>query len=230
MTRLPAVALLVALALTGCAPQPGTTPRTTPAPTSTTSQATAPADVDTTTVTAAPPSRLAQLTVDDRPAVGVPYRRDLYPHWLDPDGNGCDAREDALIAASAPPARTGPGCRVLTGHWVSAYDGVEFTDPSKLDVDHVVPLAEVHRSGGAAWETGRRAQVANDPANLWAVSASSNRSKGDSDPASWTPPRRDVWCTYATRWVQIKVTYGLTADIRERDALGAMLDTCPQEG
>jgi hypothetical protein len=187
-----------------------------PMPTDTTAGPPAPGPVDV----------LAALAIDDRPAAGEPYRRDLYPTWRDPDGNGCDAREDALIAATLQPAHTTTGCKVTEGRWVSAYDGLEFTDPGKLDIDHRVPLAEVHRSGGAGWETARRTQIANDPANLLAVSASSNRSKGDSDPASWRPPARASWCAYATTWVSVKVAYGLTADSRERDALGQMLEEC----
>lgn len=177
----------------------------------------------------APPAEAvapAQIPVDDRPSPGEPYRRDLWPHWKDPDRNGCDAREDALKAASLAPPAVGAGCKVTAGRWHSDYDGATFAEPGRLDVDHVVPLAEAHRSGGSTWSTDRRAQFANDPAVLWVVSAASNRAKGDRDPAAWRPPVRSTWCAYAQRWVQVKLTYGLTADTAERDALGQMLDTC----
>ena len=39
-------------------------------------------------------------------------------------------------------------CRVIGGTWRDAYSGLFHTDPSVLDVDHFVPLAEAHRSGG----------------------------------------------------------------------------------
>lgn len=169
---------------------------------------------------------LALVAVSDTPSPGEPYRRDLWPHWKDPDGNGCDAREDALVKASNPPAQVGSGCKVGPGAWRSDYDGLTFTEPGKLDVDHVVPLAEAHRSGGSTWSTDRRAAYANDQAGLWPVSAASNRSKSDQDPATWRPPERGVWCTYAHRWLQVKTTYTLTMDTPERDALGEMLSTC----
>jgi len=35
---------------------------------------------------------------------------------------------------------------------------------------------------------GKRLALANDPLNLMAVDASTNRSKGDGDTASWLPP------------------------------------------
>jgi hypothetical protein len=48
-------------------------------------------------------STLAPLRIAD----GVPsppgYSRDLFPTWLDLDGNGCDAREDTLVAESRGP-------------------------------------------------------------------------------------------------------------------------------
>jgi hypothetical protein len=168
---------------------------------------------------------LAPLAISDAPAPGG-YRRDEWPHWLDLDGDGCDTREQLLVAVSEVPAQVGRSCKVTGGQWTSAYDGRVFTDPSGLDVDHVVPLGNAYISGGYNWSTDQRARYANDPAVLWAVSASTNRSKGDDPPDQWRPPRPEVWCTYATRWVSIKVTYGLTATTSERDALGQMLDTC----
>jgi hypothetical protein len=32
--------------------------------------------------------------------------------------------------------------------WRDAYSGVFYTDPGQLDVDHLVPLENAHRSGG----------------------------------------------------------------------------------
>ena len=175
----------------------------------------------------APP--LAALRISDAPPPAG-YRRDDWPHWRDTDGDGCDARPQALRAASEIPAQPTSGCTVLSGRWISAYDGVVTTEPTSFDVDHVVPLADAHRSGGATWSTDRRALFANDQANLWVVSAASNRSKSDRSPDDWRPARQAVWCTYATRWLQIKVRWELTATTSERDALGTMLDSCPPGG
>jgi hypothetical protein len=168
---------------------------------------------------------LAQLTVSDqRPPSG--FRRDEWPSWRDIDGDGCDAREQALIAASTPPAVTAKGCEVVSGTWVSAYDGRPTNDPGDVDIDHVVPLANAFASGGDRWSTDQRVQYANDQRDLWAVSASANRSKGDRAPDQWRPPRHEVWCEYARRWIAIKVRWSLTATTTERDALGQMLETC----
>ena len=171
---------------------------------------------------------LAQLVIDDGPHPDRPYRRSEWPTWTDPDGDGCDAREQALIAQATGPVDRGLGCTVVSGHWVSPYDGVETTWPGDLDADHLVPLANVHQSGGWQWDAATRTAYANDPDVLVMVTAHANRSKGDKTPVDYRPPLESYWCTYATRWLGLKVKWHLTATRSERDALGQMLDTCPR--
>lgn len=176
--------------------------------------------------------QLAALQIDDRSRPDSPYRRDDWPHWSDIDGNGCDGRQDALIAWSVVPAtvnRAGT-CKVITGSWVSPYDGVTTSVPGDFDVDHLVPLENAFRSGGWRWDSTRRRAFANDPDELVVSSATSNRTKGSDPPDQWRPPNRDSWCAYATGWLAVKVTWGLTATTSERDALGQMLDTCGPSG
>lgn len=159
------------------------------------------------------------------------YDRDLFTHWVDADGDRCDTREEVLIAESRIVVTKDPStCRVLSGDWVSVYDGVVVTVPSELDIDHVVALAEAWDSGASAWDAGRREAFANDLADggaLVAVTASTNRSKSDEDPAGWRPPRPEAWCGFATDWVTVKVTWDLSADAAEIGALEEMLATCP---
>ncbi|UJW28673.1 hypothetical protein L3Q67_25750 [Saccharothrix sp. AJ9571] len=55
----------------------------------------------------------------------------------------------------------------------------------------------------------RRQAYANDldeAQALWAVTARSNRSKADQDPAEWLPPYQPSVCRYLTEWVTVKVT------------------------
>ncbi|WP_245901117.1 HNH endonuclease family protein [Prauserella shujinwangii] len=98
------------------------------------------------------------------------------------------------------------------------------TDPGDLDIDHIVPLAEAARSGARRWPEERRRAFANDPDVLVAVTATSNRQKGDQDPAEWLPDRDR--CGYVARWVRIKHTYGLTADQAEADTIRSVLRRC----
>ena len=59
---------------------------------------------------------------------------------------------------------------------------------------------------------------------LLAVSASSNRSKGDDDPAEWLPERQAYQCEYVRAWIQVKQYYGLSVDSLEKAALSDVLD------
>jgi hypothetical protein len=120
------------------------------------------------------------------------------------------------------------GCKVVAGDWFSVYDGFKTEQPGDLDVDHVVALAEAWESGASGWTTVRRQAFANDldePRALIAVSASSNRSKADEDPAQWKPPRREAWCEFAIAWTTVKVKWGLSADEAEVSALRQIFST-----
>lgn len=150
---------------------------------------------------------------------------------MDADGDGCDTREEVLIAESIVPATQGTGCAV-TGEWMSVYDLTTFVAPGGMDIDHMVPLGEAWDSDASSWDSARREAYANDldhPEALIAVSASSNRSKGDRDPAEWKPPNVAYWCRYAFEWVTVKVGWGLSADSAEVEALQEMLVTCQDE-
>jgi hypothetical protein len=145
------------------------------------------------------------------------------------DGNGCDTRAEVLAAESVMRISVGPGCKILAGAWFSIYDGLTVTNPTLVDIDHFVPLAEAWDSGAASWSPERRELYANDlddPDSLIAVTESSNGSKSDDDPADWMPDDPNVSCTYVAMWVGVKVRWGLTADQREMDKLRQVFDTC----
>ena len=66
-----------------------------------------------------------------------------------------------------------------------------------------------------------------DARALIAVSASSNRSKADQDPATWQPPARGYRCQYATDWVADKTRWQLSIDATEKNTLTKILSDCP---
>ena len=154
------------------------------------------------------------------------YSRERFPHWIG-QGGGCDTR-DVVLKRDGQGVKATADCKITGGTWLSAYDGKSYTDPQQLDVDHMVPLAAAWRSGASKWTDEKRSQFANDLTRpqLLAVSASSNRSKGDQDPSQWKPPNHDYWCTYAQRWIAVKSYWQLTVTQAEVTALGDMLGTC----
>lgn len=160
------------------------------------------------------------------------YDRDLFKHWnagADPN-DGCDTREELLIAEAVKAPEQGSDCRLSGGRWLSYYDEVTVTDPSELDVDHMVPLEESWSSGAWKWTDDRREAFANDLAadrSLVAVTARTNRSKGAKDPAGWLPPAESAQCTYAADWTATKLRWALTADQAERAVLNEIAADCP---
>jgi hypothetical protein len=167
---------------------------------------------------------LDQLTVAKDGSMSG-YSREKFKQW-DSTGPNCDVR-DSVLKRDGKNVKLS-GCNVVGGTWTSLYDGLVVTAPSKLDIDHMVPLANAWRTGAAKWTADQREQFANDlkDPQLVAVSASSNRSKGDQDPSTWKPKQTTVWCKYATDWIAVKTVWKLTVTTAEKSALNDMLEKC----
>lgn len=173
----------------------------------------------------------ALKTLKIAPDVRDGYARSQFKHWSDLDKNGCNTRNDVIIAEALVKPKVDAGCKIVkdTGKWYSAYDAATVTNFSALDVDHMVPLAEAWDSGANKWDAAKREVYANDmgdPNSLIAVTAATNRSKSDQDPAEWLPAK-DV-CTYLKNWVLVKVRWSLTVDEKELKAIKDNLAKCPK--
>jgi hypothetical protein len=162
-------------------------------------------------------SVLATITVQNEYKSG--YSRPLFKHWIDANGNGCNTREEVLIAESRSKAQVDAyGCKVIEGDWFSPYDNVMHTNPSELDIDHMIPLKEAWDSGAWNWTAAQRQAFANDLSDarvLIAVTAGQNRSKSDKDPSNWIPPQKSYTCTYLSEWVAVKARWKLSMDQSE---------------
>jgi len=204
-----AIALLcgLALSLAGCAP------------------------LDDGPAAAAPQGKSAALTQLDALTVGkwhsmAGYKRDRFPHWKN-QGEGCNTR-DLVLKRAGEAVLTTADCKITQGSWISPYDGRRTSDPQELDIDHMVPLANAWRTGADGWTDAKRAEFANDlnRPELIAVTASTNRSKGDQDPSQWQPPLKSYRCAYAGNWIAVKSYWKLSVTDAEKDALADMLGTC----
>ena len=155
------------------------------------------------------------------------YSRALFKHWIDADKDGCSTRAEVLIEEAVTKPKVGAKCALTGGKWLSAYDGKSVSKASDLDVDHMVPLAEAWRSGAWKWSSAKRQAYANDLEDsraLIAVTLSTNRSKGDKDPALWMPSIDQ--CTYTQNWISIKFKYSLTVDAKEATKLNSLINSC----
>lgn len=174
---------------------------------------------------------LARLRVEPERRGG--YDRDLFPLWVDDDGDGCDTRDEVLLSEAEEPPSSGSRCRLTGGRWTSAYDGLVVTDIAELSIDHVVALAEAWRSGARDWSTSRRVRFANDlddPRALIAVSVASNMAKADSDPGQWLPSVVSARCPFVEAWIAVKVRWALSVDPAEHDDLASLAAGCPNAG
>ncbi|WP_459549554.1 HNH endonuclease family protein [Nocardia sp. X0981] len=183
------------------------------------------------------------------------YSREKFPHWDDNDpehGFGpefaqyskCTTREVMLLRDATGEVSLDPRTCELTigtgGGWQDAY-GVMDNKTGKLkpykfivassgvDAEHIVPLAEAWRSGAKDLDTDTRRRIANDAVNLIASDPSANRSKGDQDPADYLPPG-SFRCGYISRYIQVKLKYGLSVDQDEQTALRTAVEDCVERG
>lgn len=159
------------------------------------------------------------------------YARAQFPHWSDPDRNGCDARNDILKRdlTNITFKEGTRDCKVIAGQLLDPFSGKVITfsaDKVVVDIDHVVALSNAWQTGAAYFDKNKRSQIANDPLNLLAVDAKLNRKKGDSDAATWLPPYKAFRCEYVARQVAVKAKYGLWVTQPEKAAIGKILSTC----
>ena len=159
------------------------------------------------------------------------YARSQFPHWSDPDRNGCDARNDTLKRdLTNITYKVGTrDCKVIAGQLLDPFSGKVITfSTSKvvIDIDHVVALSNAWQTGAAYFDKSKRSQIANDPLNLLAVDSKLNRQKGDGDAATWLPPSKAFRCEYVARQVAVKAKYGLWVTKPEKVAIGKILSTC----
>ena len=132
-----------------------------------------------------------------------------------------------LISEADDPVTVGSSCSLSGGRWFSYYDRVSWTDSGRIDIDHVVPLAEAWDSGARSWTATQRQSYANDLGDyrtLVGVTDSVNQSKGDQDPAEWMPTYDK--CRYIREWVAVKLRWRLSVDSGEKTALQSLSSGC----
>lgn len=171
----------------------------------------------------------AQPLGDPEPICTIPaYDRGNWRHWVDDDRDCLNTRYEVL-ARDSRVTPTITGCKVVAGTWLDPFSGETWTDPTKLHIDHFVPLAAAYDAGGLFWSKDRKRDYANDldrPSHLVATLGKYNMSKGKRGPEEWVPPNPDLWCAYAQNWINVKASYDLTFTAEEVNALVGLLSGC----
>ena len=145
---------------------------------------------------------------------GGEYNRDDWGGWIDEDGDGLNTRHEVLAEESLIKPIVSNN-KVVSGKWFDRYTGKYFTNPSDLDIDHLVPLKNAYISGASNWSKKKKNRYYNYlkyDNHLIAVSKSANRNKSDKSPVEWLPPNKDYQCEYVREWFKIKTAWGLTIE------------------
>ncbi|MFD7647160.1 hypothetical protein ACFV5M_05795 [Streptomyces albidoflavus] len=76
------------------------------------------------------------------------YSRTAFKYWTARDNptDGCNTRQEVLLAEATVASEVGPRRAITGGTWFSYYNEVAGDGARGLDIDRMVPLAE-------AWET-----------------------------------------------------------------------------
>ena len=136
-----------------------------------------------------------ELTVKGRAPLTGYERAQFGSGWVDVDRNGCDTRDDILRrdlgrcgcgrAPTAASSSRAP-CTTRTPRRPSTTCAAAARASTSTTSWRSATPGRRARSAGRA----RGIELADDPLNLLAVSASQNRQKGDGDTATWLPANR----------------------------------------
>ena len=121
-----AAALLIVATVTGCEPLD----------TSGSSAGGSSTGTSSTKATGDAAAQLDKLTIAKAGSMAG-YSRAKFPHWKSTGAN-CDVR-DSVLKRDGTKVKLS-GCNVVSGSWKSLYDGAVIDSPTKVDIDHMVPL------------------------------------------------------------------------------------------
>ena len=110
------------------------------------------------------------------------------------------------------------------GDIFSPYTCARFGSRWETEIEHMVAVSEAHDSGLCAADRETKRRFASELRNLTLAAPVVNRGKGAKDAADWLPETNRCW--FAGRVVEVRRAYALTIDVREANALEAVLSNC----
>ena len=159
----------------------------------------------------------------------VPQDRRLYVFWTGQHADGQDMTQEVSIPGSLRPVEFDScGCTGAAGQWFDPGTEITVRDPSALDTDHVVPLAEALGCRAASWDAGRRHKLANglsQAGGLIAVRAAADRHQGCSSPAFRLSPKLGRRFSYVPDRARSNVTWRLAMNEDEKAGREVLQDS-----
>lgn len=154
-------------------------------------------------------------------------RRDYIDYWVDIDGDCRNLRHEMLMRQSLEEVvfKNTHNCIVEKGLWVDPYTNKSMRLASDLDVDHVIPLAYAHHSGGLGWSKSEKRKFAMDEMNLLLVDDGENNRKGARGPSQYLPIE-SFHCNYAEIWQTVSEKYNLELPVFDQRTLTSILNRC----
>lgn len=176
---------------------------------------------------------LDKLTVKPAADADSYDRKEFGSSWA--SWRSCNTRQKILGRDVKEAKIDSDGCTVISGKLPDPYTGrtIELVNKSavsrKVQIDHVVALANAWQTGASQWDDTKREQLANDDLELIAVSSNANQEKSDADAAGWLPSNRGFRCAYVARQIAVKLKYALWVTSAEKTAMTRVLNSCPNQ-
>ena len=154
-------------------------------------------------------------------------------NWVVAATDCLDVSERVLVARSAIPVTWADQleCVADGGLWNDRYLGATLDSVIDVEVQPLIPVENVHISGGSDWTPDTRQSYLADidhPATLHIFAAQGGHNPRAQAPDEWRPSNRNIWCAYAVDWVAVKARWELTVTEAEAVALADMLATCDE--
>ncbi len=171
------------------------------------------------------------------------YDRDEWKHWSsvgpedgEPPGMNLNTRHNELRKESLTAVTYSDSNRsVISGLWDLVYVEGTTTEPSDLDAEHVLPLANVHVracSAGIVLTESEKKVIANDPVLVFVTDDGANQSRGAKSWAAspygdgWFPPNTSIHCDWLQIQIQLLDKYSLPVSAEEVSVATTKLLNC----
>ena len=123
--------------------------------------------------------------------------------WIDEAKNGLNSRQEILFrdSVSCQVNKDDQGKITITGTWKCKYSDNVITDPKRMHIDHIVPIAYARANKLGVWTPKKWASFYNDFSNLVSVEDKVNTSKGSKPFNKWMPDKNKTW--YKNRFKKV---------------------------